>query len=139
MTPVPKKSGRKPAPRVPKSIPARSRWRATRSEILARLGEPTRLETELTDRLVLNLIEADRALTDARKDPIQTGSRGQLVEHPGFRIAARCESTALAIATKLGVLDIARPNSEDTAEKETAPVDRVEDELAAIRKRKTSA
>ena len=139
MTPSQKKSGRKSAPRVPKAIPARSRWRATRSEILARLGEPTRLETELTDRLILNLIEADRALTDARKDPIQTGSRGQLVEHPGFRIAARCESTALSIAVKLGVLDVARPIAEDNDETEAAPVEKVEDELAAIRRRKSSA
>lgn len=139
MTPPKKNRSPKPAPQVPKAIPARSRWRATRSEILARLGEPTRLETELTDRLILNLIEADRALTDATKDPIQTGSRGQLVEHPGFRIAARCESTALSIAVKLGVLDVARPTSEDNDEKEEAPVDRVEDELAAIRRRKTSA
>ena len=86
-----------------------------------------------------NLIEADRALTDARKDPIQTGSRGQLVEHPGFRIAARCESTALSIAVKLGVLEVARPIAEDNDETEAAPVEKVEDELAAIRRRKSSA
>jgi hypothetical protein len=121
---------------APKSIPT-GRWRKTRTEMLDRLGDPSRLETELVDRLILNLIEADAAMKEARTDPIQTGPRGQSVEHPGFRIAARCESTALAIANKLGVLEVARSKSEEEG-KEAAPVDRVEDELAAIRKRKSS-
>ena len=135
MTPSQKNRGRSRAIRVPQGIPA-GRWRATRKEILARLGEPTRLETELVDRLVLNLVEAETALKVAAKEPYISGSRDQVTEHPGFRIAARCESTALSIATKLGVLEVAKRTDENT--EETGPVERVEDELAAIRKRKAT-
>ena len=121
----------------PKSIPT-GRWRTTRTEILNRLGEPTRVETELVDRLIVNLIEGEAAMKEARTDPIQTGPRGQSLEHPGFKIAARCEASALSIATKLGVLDVAKAKQE-VEDKKPAPIDRVEDELAAIRRRKTTA
>lgn len=120
-------------PPVPKSIPA-GRWRKTRREILARFTEPTRLEVELVDRLILNLIEAEAALKIASASPYTAGSRDQVTEHPGFRIAARCEATALAIASKLGVFnDTASDNDE-----EAKPVDQFEDELARIRKRKAA-
>ncbi len=124
---------RRPPP--PRSIP-KGRWRTTRTEILERLGKPTRIEVELVDRLILNLLEAETALKVAAKEPYISGSRDQITEHPGFRIAARCESTALAIATKLGVLDVGKRNDEST--EEAGPVERVEDELAAIRKRKAT-
>lgn len=135
MTPPRKNQRPKSAPAVPKSIPARSRWRTTRSEMLDRLGEPTRLQIELVDRIILNLIEAEAALNEARKEPIQVGPRGQMVENPAYRIAARCESTALAIARQLGVLESVRGKDEEEEPKEQ----RVEDELAAIRKRKATA
>ena len=130
-----KKVGAKRTPPVPKSIPA-GRWRTTRKELVAALEEPTRIRVEMIDRMILNLIEAESALEVARRDPIQLGPRGQNVEHPGFRIAARCESTALAIAAKLGVVQVDKKPDTDT--KEAKPVERVEDELAAIRKRKAS-
>ena len=120
---------------TPRSIPA-GRWRTTRKEVLDRIAEPSRLEVELVDRMILNLIEAETALKVAAREPYITGSRDQVTEHPGFRIAARCEGTALAIATKLGVLENGKRN--ETEEKEPGPVERVEDELAAIRKRKAA-
>jgi len=120
---------------APRSIPA-GRWRTTRKEVLDRIAEPSRLEVELVDRMILNLIEAETALKVAAREPYITGSRDQVTEHPGFRIAARCEGTALAIATKLGVLENGKRN--ETEEKEPGPVERVEDELAAIRKRKAA-
>jgi uncharacterized membrane protein len=86
--------------------------------------------------MILNLVEAETALKVAAADPYTAGSRDQVTEHPGFRIAARCESTALAIANKLGVLDCAKRTDESTDE--AGPVERVEDELAAIRKRKAA-
>ena len=88
----------------------------------------------MVDRMILNLIEAETALKVAAKEPYITGSRDQVTEHPGFRIAARCESTAIAIATKLGVIGAIRQQPE--TEEEEKPEQAVEDELAAIRRRK---
>ena len=122
-------------PPVPRTIPA-GRWRATRKTVLDQIGEPTRLEVELVDRMILNLVEAETALKVAAKEPYITGSRDQVTEHPGFRIASRCEATALSIAVKLGVVQVDRKR--DNAETEPTPVERVEDELAAIRRRKAS-
>lgn len=119
-------------PPSPKSIPA-GRWRKTRRELIESLDSPSRLDVELIDRLILNLIEAEAALKSAQKLPTHVGPSGNPVEHPGFRIAARCESTALAIANRLGVFDVRKHEST-----ETSPRDEVEDELAAIRKRKTA-
>ena len=130
--PKAKKSKRPP---VPRTIPA-GRWRATRKTVLDQIGEPTRLEVELVDRMILNLVEAETALKGAAKEPYITGSRDQVTEHPGFRIASRCEATALSIAVKLGVVQVDRKR--DNAETEPTPVERVEDELAAIRRRKAS-
>jgi hypothetical protein len=134
--PAPKiKKSRNRRPPVPKAIPA-GRWRKTRREILDRLTDPTRLEVELVDRLILNLIEAEAALKIASANPYTAGSRDQVTEHPGFRIAARCESTALAIASKLGVITLGTTTADN--DEEAGPVEKVEDELAAIRKRKTA-
>jgi hypothetical protein len=113
---------------APTSIP-RGKWRTTRTEILAELAPASRIETELVDRLILNLIQAENAMELAAREPLIVGSRDQEVEHPGFKIAARCDSAALSIALKLGVLNAAEGETEEARPE-------VEDELAQVRARK---
>lgn len=114
---------------APTSIP-RGKWRSTRTSILADLGKPTRIECELVDRLILNLIHAENAMALAAAEPMVIGSRDQEVEHPGFKVAARCDSAALSIAQKLGVINAS------SSEAEEEKPEGIEDELAKVRARK---
>jgi hypothetical protein len=116
-----------PAPALP------ARWVKVRAEVIAKLGEPSLLDVELVDQMIVNLVEAETALRVAAQEPYTAGSRDQLTEHPGFRLAARCEATALAIATKLGVIGAVRASVEDEEDEKPQGV---EDELAEIRARK---
>lgn len=113
---------------APSTIP-KGKWRTTRKAILAEIGEPTRLETELVDRMILNLIHAENAMRLASEQPLVIGSRDQEVEHPGFKIAARCDGAALSIAKQLGVVNAVEAEAE-------VQQSEVEDELAAVRARK---
>lgn len=115
------------------TLPAR--WQAVRAEVISKLGEPALLDVELVDQMIVNLAEAETALKVAAQEPYTSGSKDQLTEHPGFRLAARCQATALAIATKLGVIGAVKASAED--EKDEKPQG-VGDELAAIRERKAS-
>ena len=54
-------------------------------------------ENALWARMAENLQVAQRALSEAVREPFTTGSTGQLVEHPGFRVAARADELALKL------------------------------------------
>lgn len=53
-----------------------------------------------------NLSVAEEAMGEARRNPWVKGSTGQLREHPGFAVAARCDEQALRLYRELtGGLD----------------------------------
>jgi len=54
-------------------------------------------ELALWSRLTENLARAEAAMADAAKEPFVAGSTGQLTEHPGFKVAARCDELALRL------------------------------------------
>ena len=54
-------------------------------------------ELALWSRFTENLARADAAMAEAAKEPFVAGSTGQLTEHPGFKIAARCDELALRL------------------------------------------
>ena len=58
-------------------------------------------EQALWARFDENLARADAAMAEAIQEPFVHGSTGQLVEHPGFKTAARCDELALRIYAKL--------------------------------------
>ena len=120
-------------PPSPKAIPT-GKWRDLRSSILDELGDPTLLDITLADNLVLNLIAADRALEEARKNPMVTGSKGQPREHPGFAIAARAEQQARAKAVELMLTP--RRKKSGSARKSADDSFSTLDELAARRARR---
>ena len=77
------------------------RFESIRDAILSRIESPTALDRALVDRLVTNLRLAEEASAMAEAEPFTKGSRGQLVEHPGFRIAARCDTYAIQASRQL--------------------------------------
>lgn len=54
-------------------------------------------ELALWERFTANLAKADAAMAEAAKEPFVAGSTGQLTEHPGFKVAARCDELALRL------------------------------------------
>lgn len=92
------------------------------SQGAAALSNPTAGELRLLERMVLNLIAADNALSQALLEPFVEGSQGQLVEHPGYKIAARCDEKAMAFARQLRLTPLAR-SSGRTDEKPKRPED----------------
>lgn len=58
-------------------------------------------EQALWERFHANLARVEVAMADAARDPFVKGSTGQLTEHPGFRVAARCDELALRLYAKL--------------------------------------
>lgn len=129
------KSGSPRLPPAPRTIPS-GRWRQLRTELLADHPKPSRLEVELINRLVLNLMYADHLLEIAGEQPIVTGSTGQQSDHPGFRVAARCDSTAIAIAKQL---QSGRSAGEQADPEGKSAEEKVADELAARRAAKRQA
>lgn len=109
------------------------RWAKLRSDLLDHLGHD-RLTAELVDQMVLNLLHADHARTLAAEEPIIRGDRGQQSEHPGFRIAGRCESSARDTARILGLFE---KGGSDAETQKAEPSASVRDELAALRNRKS--
>ena len=91
-------------------------------ELLA-LSEMNVIE-DLEDRFVESVAAARQALNAARADPWVKGSRGQLVAHPGFGVAA-----------KLDLVAVGSPGSYGWPGKQPAkrPLDEL-DELAARRR-----
>jgi hypothetical protein len=58
-------------------------------------------EEALWARFRDNLAKAESASAEAAKEPFVKGSTGQLTEHPGFKIAARCDELALRLYREL--------------------------------------
>ena len=58
-------------------------------------------ELGLWSRFSENLKTAEAAKAEAAKDPFVEGSTGQLTEHPGFKVAARCDELALRLYREL--------------------------------------
>lgn len=107
--------------RRPQTIPRGSRWATLWSDCLAELGEPTRADVRLLERLILNLMEADKLLAVAAKKPFVSGSTGQLTEHPGFKVAARCEGVAISIARQLRLTPLARSGAGSNEKQKPEP------------------
>ena len=58
-------------------------------------------EEALWARFDENLVRAEAAMALAVGEPFVKGSTRQLVEHPGFKVAARCDELALRLYAKL--------------------------------------
>ena len=58
-------------------------------------------ELALWSRFTENLARAHAAMAEAAKVPFVAGSTGQLTEHPGFKVAARCDELALRLYREL--------------------------------------
>ena len=114
------------------------RWRDLRADALASLDEPTKADLRLLDRFVQNLQSADEVHTEATAEPFVEGSTGQITEHPGFKVAARCDGTALSIARQLKLTPFVRDrDTDDDATEETEaddPILRARDDLAERRR-----
>lgn len=110
------------------------RWKALHDGIVDSLDDPTDTDLHLVDRLVTNLRVADEAMVEAEADPFVKGSTGQLTEHPGFKVAARCDGTAISLARQLRLTRFVRSDAtSDSDETEEDPILRARDELAARR------
>jgi P27 family predicted phage terminase small subunit len=97
------------------SPPAKRLWRRAERELRARgTWRPTC--APLLERMVLNQVAAEEAMERALAEPEVRGSMGQLVQHPAWATAARCDRIALALAVQLGLT----PRS-TTATAATAP------------------
>lgn len=120
------------AHRRPSSIPS-GRWADLWTDCLDELGEPSRVQARILERMVLNLIAADIALEAAQAEPSVKGSKGQPVEHPMFQVAARCDTQARNNAKELRLL---KPNTK-RAKKPSDPFTHLDgDDLAKLRARK---
>lgn len=80
-------------------------WADLQADILATIEEPTPTDRVMIQRFVANLRLADRASAMADAEPLITGTKGQLIEHPGFRLAARAQKVALTIGRQLKVIE----------------------------------
>lgn len=112
----------------------KGRWRSLRNDLIDQLDE-SRFTAELVDQLVLNLIHADNARELAAAAPLVIGAAGQETEHPGYRVAARCESSARETAKSLGLFSTKGAKKDDEKEEKPATV---QDELAALRTKKSA-
>ena len=113
------------------------RWRVLHADVIKSLTEPTKSDLRLADRFVQNLHTADEAMAEAVEKPFVAGSTGQLTEHPGFKVAARCDTTALSIARQLKLTPFVRnlaTDDPDEAEETDDPILRARDDLAARRR-----
>ena len=72
-----------------------------RSVALSFMQHVCRREQALWARFDANVARADAAMAEAIEEPFVQGSTGQLVEHPGFKTAARCDELALRLYAKL--------------------------------------
>lgn len=112
------------------------RWKSLRQDIVGQLDSPTGSDLQLVDRLVVNLRLAEEMTELAEAQPLIEGSTGQLREHPGFQVAARCDSQAVSFARQLRLTPFVRSNatsSESDDAEEDDPILRARDELAARR------
>ena len=81
--------------------PIHPRPRPDLEPIIAGLEVIFALEKSFRSRLDDNLKAAEEAMREARRNPWVKGSTGQLREHPGFAVAARCDEQALRLYREL--------------------------------------
>lgn len=111
-------------------------WRKLHAGALASIDNPTEADRRLVDRFVENLEVAATAAEDAKAEPYVKGSTGQMTEHPGFKVAARCDAQALSLARQLKLTPFVRENyaaDDDEAEESDDPIQKARDDLAARR------
>lgn len=129
--------------RKPEGIPRGSRWHTmwivARDEMV-RSGTWRLTHGPLLERLVVNRMAAHGALAEAAAEPWVSGSTGQLVAHPGFAVAARCDQVALSLARQLRLTPatceaVMDESDDDTADEE--PTSAL-DELAKLRARRAA-
>ena len=91
----------------------------------------------MADRFVSNLQAAEELMADALEEPFVKGSTGQTTEHPGFKVATRCDAQAVSYARQLKltpfVRNLAASEDPDEAE-EYDPILQARDDLAARRR-----
>lgn len=85
----------------------RSEWERT-AELLKEQPSHNPTDLDLLSRMIDNRIHAENALDVAAKEPFVEGSTGQLTEHPGFKIAARCDGVAISLARQLRITPFTR-------------------------------
>lgn len=116
----------------------KGQWLKLHTEIIEAIDEPTQTDCRLTDRLVQNLRTAAHHMELADAEPLVEGSTGQLTEHPSYKVAARCDSTAVSLARQLKLTRFVRERdaSDETEETEDAddPIFKARDDLAARRR-----
>ncbi len=89
----------------------KGRWRSEWETIATQLEEQashTPADLDLLSRLIDNRIHAVNALETAGLEPFVAGSTGQLTEHPGFKVAARCDGVAISLARQLRITPFTR-------------------------------
>lgn len=104
-------------------------WRSALAELRGR-PDFAMSDVALLERLVLNRMAADNALAQAEADPYVEGSTGQLVAHPGYAVAARCDGVAISLARQLRLSPMTRDAIE--AEEDDVPASTI-DEIAKRR------
>jgi hypothetical protein len=113
------------------------RWKKLHKDVVDALSEPSESDLRMVDRLVQNLRAADDAMALAEETPFVEGSTGQITEHPGFKVAARCDGQAISLARQLRLTPFVRSNAtsdDQPTELETDdPILQARDELAARR------
>lgn len=82
-------------------------WRVSRAE-LSRLALWNEVVRPQLDEYVYAKQDARRARAAAATDPYVEGSTGQMVEHPGFKLAAAADNRAMTLAKELLLTPAAR-------------------------------
>lgn len=94
---------------VPSDLDANGRelWQTIHDQLKAQ-GTLAESDAELVEMYVRKLLLAKLSRVEAEKEPFVKGSKGQLVPHPGHRIAADAEKDAVALARALLLTPYAR-------------------------------
>lgn len=110
-------------------------WLDLYNHVVDSMADPTDSDLRLVERFVRNLSTADAAMADALAEPFVAGSTGQLTEHPGFKVASRCDGNALSLARQLKLTPFVREHAtdEESEDEEDDPILRARDDLAARR------
>lgn len=113
-------------------------WQDLQTEIIEAIEEPTQTDLRMADRLVQNLRTAALHMKLADAEPLVEGSTGQLTEHPSYKVAARCDNTAVSLARQLKLTRFVRERDAsdeiEETEDEDDPILKARDDLAARRR-----
>ena len=113
------------------------RWRVLHVDVIKSLDEPTKADLRMVDRFVQNLQAADGLMAEALAQPFVEGSTGQMTEHPGFKVATRCDAQAVSFARQLKLTPFVRNLAAIDATEESEdydPILQARDDLAARRR-----